>query len=455
MKNIIPIYYSEYGRYINKFRHIPSYIDGLKFVERRLLLTLHEVARKELTGSAEIVGYALKYHPHGDASIYKSLVGLVEQGYAVRQGNWGSQGMIEDDPPAHFRYTETKLEKWVEELAFEYIDYVPWEEFEKKLEPIYLPCPLPIGLIGRDIITGITFYKTTIPKFKISDLAKRLQYLLKKEGPNVEIFPTARNCDIQETSPNQMNSILTKGIGTLTYSPWGKLESKSIRIQGRSPLSSFDSLYANVDKLEIDIRDATGSESNGELDGVIEPRKKNTDLKELGLLIWNKYLIKKINFNCLFCNEEGTVATYGIDQILINNYNFWKQAVKLKRIDEYNKLSNKKVELMIVQIIRYIFETYKSNKIEEVINKYHELKKTTDVSIEIDVFDVALDKWSKEIKQITDQNIIEICNKRTIKNLVETVIDTQKVENDLVTAKFLIDNIEKNCFDYIIQLKDY
>ena len=453
MQKIIPIYYSEYGRYINKFRAIPSYIDGLKFVERRILLTLHEVAKKDLTGSAEIVGTALKYHPHGDVSVYHSLVGLVEQGYAVKQGNWGSQGMIEDDPPAHYRYTETKLEKWVEELAFKYIDYVPWEEFEKKPEPVYLPCPLPMGLIGRDVITGITFYKATIPKFKISDLAKRLVYLLDKRGPKIEVFPTARNCDIQELEPDQMNSILTKGVGTLSYRPHGKLENKFIRIQGRSPLSSFESLYANVDKLEIDIRDGSGSESNGELDGFIEPRKRGTNLQTLGTLIWDKYLTKNINFNCLFCDNEGKVKAYGIDEILTNNYTCWKYSVKLKCVDDYNKLSNRKVELMVVQIIRYIFETYKSTKVEDIISKYHELKKTMDVSIEIDLFDIDTDKWSKEIKQINDQDIIDICNKRSIKNLIETVIDVQKVENDLISARALINNSEKDCFNYLSQLR--
>jgi len=49
----------------------------------------------------------------------------------------------------------------------------------------------------------------------------------------------------------------------------------------------------------------------------------------------------------------------------------------------------------------------------------------------------------KEIKQILEQDIVDICNKRTIKNLVETVIDIQKVEKELLAAKSLIDNCEK------------
>jgi spermidine/putrescine-binding protein len=107
---------------------------------------------------------------------------------------------------------------------------------------------------------------------------------------------------------------------------------------------------------------------------------------------------------------------------------------------------------MIVQIIRYIFEQYKSNTVEEIITHFKELKKNTDISIEIDIFDVDNDIWKKEIKQILEQDIIDICNKRTIKNLVETVIDIQKVEKELLSAKSLIDNCEKNCLDFITEL---
>jgi hypothetical protein len=450
MQKLIPIYYSEYGRYINRFRAIPSYIDGLKPVERRLLLTLHEVAKSQLVKSAKVIGTALaKYHPHGDAALYGTLVNLVDQGYAIGQGNWGSPG-LDDDGPASLRYTECKLEKWVETLAFEYINYVPYEEFELEPEPIYIPCPLPIGLIGHGVITGISFYRTLIPKFKIGELAKRLVYLLEnKKGTNIEIWPNFKYCDIRELEPNQMNSILTTGIGTLNIIPNGKLDTKNIRIQGRVPNSSFGSLEKDADKLDIYLLDESGSS----IDIVVEPKRRGTNLQTLGTTIWNDYLIKNLNFNNIFCDNDGKVNSYGIDDILINNYNLWKFSVKLKCVDDYNKLSDKKFELMIVQIIRYIFETYKCNKVEEIIAKYQELKKTHNISIEVDKFDVDSGKWSKEVKSIDDKDILDVCNKRSIKNLVETIIDIQKIENDLSSARTLIDNSEKNCFNFIVQLK--
>ena len=359
--------------------------------------------------------------------------------------------------------TEVRLEKWVEELAFKYIENVPWEEFEYAKEPLYLPCPVPLGLVGNGIATGITFYRTVIPKYKFSDLAKRLVWLLEK-SPNSEVIiqPNSNDCDIEEATPGDFKKILTDGVGSVNYSPHGKLENNILRILGRAPNSLFtrkkdeekeDKRKRKVLKDAEDALNIKFREEKPSINIIVEPQKRGIDLQALGIKIWNEYLIKKIKFTCIFCDNEGKVNTYGIDEILINNYNLWKYSVKLRRIDDYNKLSNRKVELMVVQIIRYIFEQYKSTKVNDIIVKYHELKKTMDVSIEIDLFDIDSGKWLKEIKQINDQDIIDICNKRTIKNLIETVIDTQKVEGELVSARALIDHHEKNCFEYLKQLR--
>jgi len=115
------------------------------------------------------------------------------------------------------------------------------------------------------------------------------------------------------------------------------------------------------------------------------------------------YLIKRLNFNCLFCNNEGNVNTHSIDSILENNYNLWKYSVQLKNIDDFNKLSNRKVELMIVQIIRYIFEQYKSNTVEEIVEKFRELKKNSNISIEIEIFDIDTDNWKKRLKKFLNK----------------------------------------------------
>ena len=127
MDKLLPNLYAEYGKYINKYRAFPSILDGTKMVERRLLYSLYEVARERLVKSAKVVGHCIgHYHPHGDTSAYQSLVGIVQNGFAVGQGNWGADIGVEALPAAAQRYTEVRFSKEMLELAFEYIKSVPY-----------------------------------------------------------------------------------------------------------------------------------------------------------------------------------------------------------------------------------------------------------------------------------------------------------------------------------------
>jgi len=58
---------------------------------------------------------------------------------------------------------------------------------------------------------------------------------------------------------------------------------------------------------------------------------------------------------------------------------------------------------MIVQIIRYIFEQYKSNTVEEIVEKFRELKKNSNISIEIEIFDIDTDNWKKRLKKFLNK----------------------------------------------------
>lgn len=467
MQKIIPVYYSEYGRYINRFRAIPFYIDCLKPVERRILLVLHEVARNKLTKSAKVVGTTIgSYHPHGDQSCYETLVNLVQQDFATGQGNWGSPGLI-DAEAASFRYTECKLNAWVEELAFKYIDFVPWMELETIPEPLYLPSPVPLGLIGDGVITGISFYRTLVPKYKLQDLIKRLIWLLDNNkiesssdladlesltlteeiaGPCIQ--PNIKSCQISEDQPNQFYSLLFNGVGSINVIPNGKIDGKTIKILGRAPNASFNSLREKKDKLEIHLNCL----SKKEIEVEVIPRKRGTNLTELGTKIWNDYLIKKMNFNCIVCDNDGVVDTVGIDSLISNSYRAWKYAVLLKNVDDYEKLTNKKFELLIVQIIRYIIEQIKANKVSEIIDEFKKLCKSKSMCIEVEKYNVETAKWSKHDLEITDKNIEEVCNKKNIRSLIETTIDIKKVEQDLLLVKNLINNVDNNCYKYIKEL---
>ena len=184
MDQIVPSMYKTYGEYINSCRSFPLDLDGLKPVERRILLSAYQVARDKLVKSARINGHVMSnYHPHGDS--YQTIVNLVNQGFLDGQGNFGTKAGSEPAPAAAMRYTECKLSKLVYNIAFRLIKYVPWEPLELEKEPLYLPTMLPFCLIGNDNTQGIGFgFRTYIPCFKIIDLQKRLLYLLGKRKTN-------------------------------------------------------------------------------------------------------------------------------------------------------------------------------------------------------------------------------------------------------------------------------
>ncbi len=170
--------YLDYAMSVIVSRAIPDACDGLKPVHRRILFAMHEGNydfNKPFKKSARIVGEVMgKYHPHGDAAIYDSLVRMA-QDFSMRvplidgQGNFGS---IDDDPPAAMRYTESRLQKIshtiLEDLDKDTVDFMPnydGNENEPKVLPARFPNLLVNGSSG--IAVGMA---TNIPPHNLGEV---------------------------------------------------------------------------------------------------------------------------------------------------------------------------------------------------------------------------------------------------------------------------------------------
>jgi DNA gyrase subunit A len=138
-------------------RALPDVRDGLKPVHRRILYAMNELGLlpgRPYKKSATVVGEVLgKYHPHGDAAVYDSLVRMV-QDFSLRyplvdgQGNFGS---VDGDNPAAYRYTEARLTPLavalLEDIEKNTVDFIP--NFDDRLhEPTVLPGKLPNLLVN-------------------------------------------------------------------------------------------------------------------------------------------------------------------------------------------------------------------------------------------------------------------------------------------------------------------
>jgi len=189
--------YLDYAMSVIVSRALPDVRDGLKPVQRRILYTLWKLkltSSAKFRKSAAIVGEVMgKFHPHGDAAIYESLVRMA-QNFVLRypliegQGNFGSL----DDPPAQMRYTEARLSKIGEEmltdLEKETVDFV--SNYDGTLnEPVVLPAKIPNLLINGT--TGIAVgVATNIPPHNLTEVCDALIYLIKN--------PKAKTSDLMK-----------------------------------------------------------------------------------------------------------------------------------------------------------------------------------------------------------------------------------------------------------------
>lgn len=186
--------YLDYAMSVIVSRALPDVRDGLKPVHRRILYAMNELGMKHNTSykkSARIVGEVLgKYHPHGDSSVYNSMVRMA-QDFSSRymmvdgQGNFGS---IDDDPPAAMRYTEARLTKIAEQMLIdidkETVDFMP--NFDASLEePTVLPTRLPNLLINGSsgIAVGMA---TNIPPHNLTEVCSGIIHLIDNPDASVD-----------------------------------------------------------------------------------------------------------------------------------------------------------------------------------------------------------------------------------------------------------------------------
>jgi len=422
MKNAILNLYAEFGRYINRFRAIPFYIDVLKPVERRLILSLYETAKNKPVKSAKVVGTAIaQYHPHGDLSSYQVLANLVTRKFAIGQGNWGNTKGVINSPPAAMRYTEVQLEPFITNLFEPTLKHVPWEALELDEEPLYLPSAIPLGLLGTDVITGISFYTTKIPQYAINSLKDRLYYLLTNTN-KVIIEPNITNCKLTQVNGNDFETILTDGEGSLIITPDVVIENKSLYIIGKCPIYGFHKLKENADNLDINIIDHSKSNQTK----VLIESKKRRNINDLYNFIL-PYISKTINFKCNVVDETGKVYQTGIDSILLNNYNKWKDSHLSLLNSQKILLINKKKEYEIIKVIRQILEQNPTFKLVDQIINCFELNFKTNNS------------------NITSSEIKTVCSKHNIKSLIEYNNDINIIIQQIQQIQNSIDNIDNYC----------
>jgi len=223
--DIMQTAYIDYSMSVIVSRALPDARDGLKPVQRRILYAMLReglLHNRPFDKCAGVVGEVLKnYHPHGDSSVYDTLVRLA-QPWVMRyplidpQGNFGS---VDGDPPAAYRYTEARLKDIAEDLLKDIeedtVDFVPNYK-ESTTEPTVLPAALPNLLMNGS--TGIAVGMTTnIPPHNLDEIIDAACAII--DNPRISVDEL---CTIVKGPDFPTGGVISGREGILSYLKTGK-----------------------------------------------------------------------------------------------------------------------------------------------------------------------------------------------------------------------------------------
>lgn len=259
----------EYASYVIKDRAIPHINDGLKPVQRRILHSLFEMDDGKFNKVANVVGHCMKYHPHGDASIFSALVVLANKELFIdKQGNFGN--IFTGDEASAARYIECRLLPFAREVLYnpEITEYTDSYDGRNR-EPVTLPAKIPVVLaVGAEGI-AVGMATRILPHNLIELLEAQIACLQGDQLLLYPDFPTGGYVDVSDYADGNgkvlvrakldtadPKRIVIKEIpyGTSTENLIGSIEdaarSNKIKISG---ISDF-----TAENVEIEVRLARG-----------------------------------------------------------------------------------------------------------------------------------------------------------------------------------------------------
>ncbi|MBP7059057.1 MAG: DNA topoisomerase 4 subunit A [Lachnospiraceae bacterium] len=348
--------YIDYAMSVIVQRALPDVRDGLKPVQRRTLYDMYELgikSDKPYRKSARIVGDTMgKYHPHGDSSIYESLVVMAqdfkkELPLVDGHGNFGS---IEGDGAAAMRYTEARLQKITEEaylgdLDKEVVNFVSNFD-ETETEPEVLPVRIPNLLVNgaEGIAVGMA---TSIPPHNLSEVIDGVIEYMKNPDINTDDmmkiisgpdFPTGGIV----ANKDELLSIYSTGEGKIRIRGRVQIEKGK---NGRTNIVVTEIPYtmigANIGKFLNDVYDLTESHQTNDITDIsnmsskegiriVIELKKGADVENVKNLLYKKTRLEDTFGVNMLSVVDGRPETMGIVPIIRHSVDFQYELVTKK-----------------------------------------------------------------------------------------------------------------------------
>lgn len=340
--------YIDYAMSVIISRALPDVRDGLKPVQRRTLYDMHELGiryDKPYRKCARIVGDTMgKYHPHGDSSIYESLVVMAQEfkkGMVLVDGH-GNFGSIEGDGAAAMRYTEARLSKLTQEVFLadldkNVVDYMPnFDETEK--EPQVLPVRIPNLLINgaEGIAVGMA---TSIPTHNLKEVIDAVKaYMENNEITTKQLLKYIKGPDFPTggivVNKDDLLQIYETGSGKIKVR--GKVDVEEMK-GGKKRLVISEIPYTMIgagigkflndvaalveSKKTNDIIDISNQSSKEGIRIVLE-LKKDADVENLKNMLYKKTRLEDTFGVNMLAVADGRPETMGLKSIIEHHVDF-------------------------------------------------------------------------------------------------------------------------------------
>ncbi|MBO4489058.1 MAG: DNA gyrase/topoisomerase IV subunit A [Bacteroidales bacterium] len=426
-------WYLDYASYVILDRAIPDVYDGLKPVQRRILHSMDELEDGRFNKVANVVGNTMKYHPHGDQSIYAALVQLGQKHYAIdTQGNWGN--ILTGDPAAAARYIEARLSPLAKEVIFNH-KTTEWQvSYDgRNREPIALPVKFPLLLAQGVDGVGVGMSTKILPHNFLELMDASISIL---RGHDFEIypdFPTAGTVDVSRYNNGaqggkvlnraRINIVNNKTL-CITEIPYGTTTVKLI--------ASIAKAVENG-KLKIKKIDDTTAE-NVEIFLHLQP---------------NVSPDQTVDALYAFTDCEIAYATNAC--VIWDGKPVFTDVKSILRINTENTLNLLRKELEIE--LQELNDKWHKISLEKIFFEkriYKELEKDTDSwETQIDNIERAFDPYRSLFKQeITRDHVLALCEKPVRKI---SKFDIKKAEQDLADIELNIEEVE----NHLAHIVDY
>lgn len=455
--------YLDYSMSVITARAIPDARDGLKPVQRRVLYDMSELrifSDRPHRKSARIVGDTMgKYHPHGDSSIYETLVVLSQdfkKGMALIDGH-GNFGSIEGDGAAAMRYTEAKLAKFTEEVYLKDLDKTVefvsnYDETEK--EPQVLPVRVPNLLINgaEGIAVGMS---TSIPTHNLAEVCDTcIAYIKNRDIDTKKLLDILHGPDFPTggiiANKKDLLEIYNTGNGKLKLR--GKIEvelgrrksDKDKLIISEIPYTMIGS---GINKFLVDVANlvenkklsdvvdiSNQSDKNGTR--IVLELKKDADIEKIKNILYKKTKLEDTFGVNMLAIVDGRPEILSLRDILKNYIEFQYEITTKK----YNILLNKELEkkeiqeglIKAVDVIDLIIAILRGSKNLAQAKKCLTSGDTTGITFKVKSLEKDAKKLSfteKQAQAILDMRLYKLIgleieallkdNETTLKNIAE------------------------------------